>query len=184
MTYPLLIAHAEYYKRPLSLLHFDAHSDTWPDLSWDSIDHGTMFYKAIKDGLIDVDKSVQIGIRTWNEDTMGVHQITAPEVHELTVAEVVTRIREIIGDQPVYLTFDIDCLDPSAAPGTGTPVIGGLSNAQALAILRGLNGIQLIGADVVEVAPHYDHSEITAISGAHLAAEMLCMFSAIRSDLV
>ncbi|WP_414039684.1 arginase family protein [Acidithiobacillus sp. M4-SHS-6] len=140
-----------------------------------------MFYKAVKEGLIDVDHSVQVGIRTWNDDTLGIHQLPAPMVHELPEKELVGQIREILGDGPVYLTFDIDCLDPAAAPGTGTPVSGGLSNSQVLGILRGLEGVNLIGADVVEVAPVYDHGEITAIAAAHIAGEILCLFAISNS---
>lgn len=175
ITYPLLIAHAEKYGKPLALLHFDAHCDTWPDDSPDSLNHGTMFYKAIKDGLIDPAKSVQVGIRTWNDDFMGVKVLDAPWVHDHGPEAVLAEITRVIGGHPVYVTFDIDCLDPSAAPGTGTPVPGGLSSAQALKIVRNLGGLNIVGMDVVEVAPSYDQSEITAIAAAHIACDMLCL---------
>ncbi len=175
ITYPLLIAHAEKYGKPLALLHFDAHCDTWPDDSPDSLNHGTMFYKAIKDGLIDPAKSVQVGIRTWNDDFMGVKVLDAPWVHDHGPEAVLAEITRVIGNHPVYVTFDIDCLDPSAAPGTGTPVPGGLSSAQALKIVRNLGGLNIVGMDVVEVAPSYDQSEITAIAAAHIACDMLCL---------
>ena len=175
ITYPLLIAHAEKYGKPLALLHFDAHCDTWPDDSPDSLNHGTMFYKASKDGLIDPAKSVQVGIRTWNDDFMGVKVLDAPWVHDHGPEAVLAEITRVIGDHPVYVTFDIDCLDPSAAPGTGTPVPGGLSSAQALKIVRNLGGLNIVGMDVVEVAPSYDQSEITAIAAAHIACDMLCL---------
>jgi agmatinase len=178
ITYPLLKAHAEKYGAPLSIIHFDAHCDTWADDQPNSLNHGSMFYKAIKDGLIDPATSVQIGIRTWNEDFMGVNVLGADWVHEHGVAAVVKKVHEIVGKRNVYLTFDIDCLDPAFAPGTGTPVAGGLSSAQALAILRKFVGLNIIGMDVVEVAPAYDHSEITALSAAQIAAEMLCVISA------
>lgn len=178
ITYPLLKAHAEKYGAPLSIIHFDAHCDTWADDEPNSLNHGSMFYKAIKDGLIDPATSVQIGIRTWNEDFMGVNILAADWVHEHGVAAVVKKVHEIVGKGNVYLTFDIDCLDPAFAPGTGTPVAGGLSSAQALAILRKFVGLNIIGMDVVEVAPAYDHSEITALSAAQIAAEMLCVISA------
>lgn len=177
VSYPLLAAFAEFNGQPMRLLHFDAHTDTWPDECRESISHGTMFYKAVKEGLIDVDHSVQVGIRTWNDDTLGIHQMPAPMVHEFSEKDLVGRIREILGDGPVYLTFDIDCLDPASAPGTGTPVLGGLSSPQVLGILRGLEGLNLVGADVVEVAPIYDHGEITAIAAAHIAGEILCLFA-------
>ncbi|MEY2342653.1 agmatinase [Acidithiobacillus sp. IBUN Pt1247-S3] len=177
ISYPLLAAHSEQYGIPLRLLHFDAHTDTWPDPSMTSISHGTMFYKAVQSGLVDVEHSVQVGIRTWNDDTLGIHQITAPDFHATSDEAVIARIREVLGDGPVYLTFDIDCLDPAYAPGTGTPVVGGMPTQRILSVLRGLKGINIIGADVVEVAPAYDHGEITANAGAHIAAEQLCLFS-------
>lgn len=176
ITYPLLIAHAEKHGAPLSLIHFDAHCDTWPDDRRDSLNHGTMFYKAVKDGLIDPATSVQIGIRTWNDDFMGMHVLDAAWVHEHGARAAVERIGTIVGERRAYLTFDIDCLDPAFAPGTGTPVAGGLSSAQALAIMRGLGHIDIVGADVVEVAPAYDHAEITAIAAAHVACDLLCLW--------
>lgn len=175
ITYPLLKAHAQAYGAPLSLVHFDAHCDTWADDAPNSLNHGTMFYKAVKEGLIDPATSVQIGIRTWNEDFMGVNILGADWVHKNGTAAVAQRIVDIVGKRRAYLTFDIDCLDPAFAPGTGTPVPGGLSSAQALAILHRLGALNLVGMDVVEVAPAYDHSEITALSAAHIAAEMLCL---------
>ena len=180
ITYPLLKAHAEKYGAPLSIIHFDAHCDTWADDESNSLNHGSMFYKAIKDGLIDPATSVQIGIRTWNEDFMGVNVLGADWVHEHGVAAVAQKVHEIVGKRNVYLTFDIDCLDPAFAPGTGTPVAGGLSSAQALAILRKFVGLNIIGMDVVEVAPAYDHSEITALAAAQIAVEMLCVISALQ----
>ncbi len=180
ITYPLLKAHAEKFGAPLSIIHFDAHCDTWADDEPNSLNHGSMFYKAIKDGLVDPATSVQIGIRTWNEDFMGVNILGADWVHEHGVAAVAQKVHEIVGKRNVYLTFDIDCLDPAFAPGTGTPVAGGLSSAQALAILRKFVGLNIIGMDVVEVAPAYDHSEITALAAAQIAAEMLCVISALQ----
>lgn len=177
ITYPLLKAHAERYGAPLSIIHFDAHCDTWADDEPLSLNHGSMFYKAINDGLIDPATSVQVGIRTWNEDFMGVNVLGADRVHELGVAATAQEIRRIVGQRPTYLTFDIDCLDPAFAPGTGTPVAGGLSSAQALGILRKLVGVQWVGMDVVEVAPAYDHAEITALAAAQISAEMLCLLS-------
>jgi len=181
ITYPLLKAHAEKHGAPLSLIHFDAHCDTWPDDSLQSLNHGSMFYKAIKDGLIDPATSVQVGIRTWNDDFMGVHVLGADWVHENGIAATAEKILQIVGSRKTYLTFDIDCLDPAYAPGTGTPVPGGLSSAQALALLRKLGPVNLVGMDVVEVAPSYDHSEITALAAAHLAAEMLCLVAELSA---
>lgn len=172
IAYPLLKAHAKKYGAPLSLIHFDAHSDTWADTP-NRIDHGTMFYHAAKEGLVDPASSVQIGLRTTNPDTLGFNIIDAPWVHDNGIAAVVEKILAVVGDKPTYMTFDIDCLDPSYAPGTGTPVCGGLTSHQAISILRGLAGINIIGMDMVEVAPAYDVGEITALVAAALAMEML-----------
>ncbi|WP_109467282.1 agmatinase [Albibacillus kandeliae] len=174
ISFPVLRALAETHG-PLSLVHFDAHSDTWPDDDMSRVDHGTMFYKAVKSGIVDPARSVQIGIRTTNDDTLGVPTIDAPEVHRIGPEAVVERVREIVGDHPVYLTFDIDGLDPAYAPGTGTPVWGGLTSAQAAAMLRGLAGINIKGGDVVEVSPPFDTTGATAIAGAHVAVEILCL---------
>ena len=176
VTYPLLKAHAKKHGAPLSLLHFDAHSDTWSDEN-DRIDHGTMFYWAAKYGIVEPATSVQVGLRTTNHDTMGFNVIDADEVHNSGVNAVVDKIREHLGDRPVYVTFDIDCLDPSYAPGTGTPVCGGLTSHQAMSLLRGLKGINVIGMDVVEVAPAYDVGEITALAATHVAMEMLYLYA-------
>ena len=176
IAWPLLKAHAGKYGQPLSLLHFDAHSDTWEDEEG-RVDHGTMFWHAAKQGLIDPQHSVQIGLRTTNDDTLGFNIFDAPYVHENGIGKVIRKTRKILGERPVYLSFDIDCLDPSFAPGTGTPVCGGLSSHQAIQILRGLTGINLIGMDIVEVAPAYDIGEITALAGATLAVEMINMYA-------
>ena len=174
ITFPILKAMAETYG-PISLLQFDAHTDTWADDDMGRVDHGTMFYKAVKSGIVDPERSVQVGIRTTNTDTLGVPIIDAAEVHRIGPEAVVTRIKDILGDRPVYLTFDIDGLDPAFAPGTGTPVWGGLSTAQAAAILRGIAGINIKGGDVVEVSPPFDTTGATAIAGAHVAVEILCL---------
>ncbi|WP_263263332.1 agmatinase [Pseudomonas sp. RIT-PI-S] len=179
ITYPLLKAHARVHG-PLSLIHFDAHSDTWPDEGCQRIDHGTMFYHAAREGLVAPERSVQIGLRTTNDDTLGFQVLDARQVHRRGVDAIIEAIRARVGDHPVYLTFDIDCLDPAFAPGTGTPVCGGLSTVQALEILGGLRGINLIGMDVVEVAPAYDSAEITSLAAAALAMEMLCLYAVAK----
>ena len=176
VAYPILKAHARKLGAPLSLLHFDAHSDTWADEN-DRIDHGTMFYWDAKYGIVDPATSVQIGLRTTNPDTMGFNVLDAPWVHEHGINAVVESARAVLGDRPVYVTFDIDCLDPSYAPGTGTPVCGGLTSHQAMSILRGLKGINIVGMDVVEVAPAYDIGEITALAASHIAMEMLYLYA-------
>lgn len=174
ISFPILKAYAEKFG-PVSLLQFDAHTDTWADDDLSRVDHGTMFYKAVKAGIVDPARSVQVGIRTTNEDTLGVHIIDAAEVHTIGPVETARRIRDILGDHPVYLSFDIDGLDPAFAPGTGTPVWGGLTSAQAAAILREIAGINIKGGDVVEVSPPFDTTGATAIAGAHVAVEIICL---------
>ena len=181
ISFPILKAYAEKFG-PLSLIHFDAHSDTWQDDDMSRIDHGTMFYKAIKLGLIDPATSVQIGIRTVNDDSWGMNIIDAPQVHEIGPKKTAEKIREIVGDRPAYLSFDIDCLDPAFAPGTGTPVWGGLSSAQAAAILRGIAGVNLQGGDIVEVSPPFDTTGATAIAGAHVAMEIIALWCWTRRE--
>lgn len=174
ISFPILKAYAEKFG-PISLLQFDAHTDTWADDDMGRVDHGTMFYKAVKSGIVDPETSVQVGIRTTNADTLGVNIIDARELHEKGPAAAVTRIKEVLGDRPCYLTFDIDALDPAYAPGTGTPVWGGLTSAQAAAMLRDLAGINIRGGDVVEVSPPFDTNGATAIAGAHVATEILSL---------
>ncbi|MGJ8627790.1 MAG: agmatinase [Sulfitobacter sp.] len=174
ITFPILKAYAEKYG-PISLLQFDAHTDTWPDDDMDRIDHGTMFYKAVKSGIVDPKTSVQVGIRTTNEDTLGVTVIDAREVHEKGPVATVERIKSVLGTNPTYLTFDIDALDPAYAPGTGTPVWGGLTSAQCASMLRDLAGINIMGGDIVEVSPPFDTTGATAIAGAHVATEILSL---------
>lgn len=179
ISLPILRAYVEKHG-PLSLLQFDAHSDTWPDDEPARIDHGTMFYKAVKEGLIVPERSVQVGIRTVNETDMGFHVIDARQVHERGPAAVADQIRDILGTHKTYVTFDIDCLDPAFAPGTGTPVWGGLSSGQAAILLRDIAGINMVGGDVVEVSPPYDTSGATAVAAAHVAVELLCLWGWTR----
>ena len=176
VSYPSLRAHASRRGAPLALVQFDAHSDTWAD-DGKRIDHGTMFYHAIREGLIDPAASIQVGLRTTNDDPMGVEVFDAIRVHEEGWRAAAAAIRARVGDRPVYVTVDIDCLDPSQAPGTGTPVCGGLFMHQLLPMLRSMQGLPVIGADVVEVAPAYDVSEITALAGATIALELLCLYA-------
>jgi len=174
VTYPLLRAHAAIHG-PLALVQFDAHPDTWPD-DGDRIDHGTMFQRAVREGLIDTEHSIQVGIRTQAPGA-GITVLDAPWVHAHGIEATLDRIRATVGPHSAYVTFDIDCLDPACAPGTGTPVVGGLSSAQALAILRALGDLDLVGMDVVEVAPAYDTSEITALAAATVAHDYLCLLA-------
>ena len=175
-AYPALRAHSARAGGPLALIQFDAHTDTWKD-EGRRLDHGTMFFHAAREGLIDPSASIQVGIRTTNDDPMGFEVFDAIRVHEEGWRAAADAIRARVGDRPAYVTFDIDCLDPSQAPGTGTPVVGGLFAHQALAILRALHRLNVVGMDVVEVAPAYDVSEITALAGATVALELLCLYA-------
>ncbi|WP_437487871.1 agmatinase [Sorangium sp. So ce1014] len=162
----------------LSLIHFDAHSDTWSvGDDAERIDHGTMFFHAAREGIVDPAHSVQIGIRTYNPEPHGFQILDAPWVHRNGAAAVAQRILEVVQGRRVYVTFDVDCLDPCFAPGTGTPVCGGLSTATAIEILRGIAGVDVVGADVVEVAPAYDTAGITALAAATIAYEHLALYA-------
>jgi agmatinase len=170
VTLPLLKAHHRRHGS-LALLQFDAHCDT-DDA--EANHHGVMFERAALAGLIDGKRSVQVGIRTWYDPpTHKLNVLDADWVTNAGPAKTAGRIREIIGDTPVYLTFDIDCLDPACAPGTGTPVIGGVTSNFALQTLRALRGMTIAGADLVEVSPPYDPSGVTALAGATIALEIL-----------
>ena len=175
VTYPILRAYAEAYG-PVSLIQFDAHRDVEPR-EQGRIDHGTMFTHAIRDGIIHPEHSIQIGIRsTYSGERMfGMRVLYVDEVHASSAEQIAALIQRTVGDRKAYLTFDIDCLDPAFAPGTGTPVIGGLSTHQALSILRKLTDIDYVGMDLVEVAPPYDHAQITSLAGAAIALEYLCI---------
>ena len=173
ITYPLLKAHAKVHG-PLSLIHFDAHCDTWVD-DGERMDHGSMFLRAIREEIIDPTTSIQIGIRTHNSDTYGFTVLGAPWVHREGITAVTDVIKEVVGNNSAYLTFDIDCLDPAFAPGTGTPVAGGLSSSQALEAIRSLADFNIVGMDLVEIAPLYDVGEITAIAGATILHDFICL---------
>lgn len=180
ISYPILQALAAKHG-PLSLIHFDAHSDTWED-SDGRIDHGTMFFHAAKQNLVDPSRSIQIGMRTHNHDKHGFEVIDARELHQQGVDAVIARIRSRVGTNRCYVSFDIDFLDPAFAPGTGTPVVGGFNTHDALRLIRGLSGLHIIGADVVEVSPPFDVSEITALAAASIAQELLAAIAARFPD--
>ncbi len=177
VTYPVLKAHAARYG-PIGLAQFDSHSDTWRD-SGARIDHGTMFFRAIEEGVIDPARSVQVGIRSANDESFGVTTIDADAVADHPPAAIAERIRQIAGAGPSYLTFDIDVLDPAFAPGTGTPVCGGMTPNTAERILTGLAGVPFVGMDIVEVAPAYDVSETTALAAATMALNMMGLFAVL-----
>ena len=171
VTWPLLQAHAAKHG-PLALVQFDAHQDTWDD-DGDRLDHGTFVSRAVRAGLIEPARSIQVGIRTHAPDDCGIEIVDGYAIQALGVPATVERILARVGSGPAYLSVDIDCLDPAYAPGTGTPVAGGMSSAQLLMILRGLGGIDWRGMDVVEVAPAYDHADITAIAAAAVVQHYL-----------
>ena len=175
VAYPLLRAHAAKHG-PVALIQFDAHCDTWPD-DPARTDHGTMFARAAKEGIVDVEHSIQIGLRTQNDRDHGFEILTAPWVHRNGIDAVIEKTLERVGDRPAYLSFDIDGLYPAFAPGTGTPVPGGLASWQALEFVRALKPLNLIGMDLVEVSPPYDHAEITALAAAHVAHDWLCVLA-------
>ena len=181
ISYPILQSLAKKHG-PISLIHFDAHCDTWKDDS-ERIDHGTMFYQAAKTGIVDPSRSIQIGMRTHNDDDHGYQVLDARWLHQHGVAKAVEVIKARVGRHPCYLTFDIDFLDPAYAPGTGTPVVGGFNTHTALEFIRALAGINLIGCDVVEVSPPYDNAEITALAGASIAQEMLGLIASAKIAL-
>jgi agmatinase len=178
VTWPLLRAHAARHG-PLALVQLDAHQDTWDD-DGDRIDHGTFVGRAVRAGLVDPARSIQVGIRTVAPETCGIELVDAYTVHERGVPATIERVLARVGDAPAYLTVDIDCLDPAFAPGTGTPVAGGLSSAQALMLVRGLAGVDWRGMDVVEVAPAYDHADITSIAAATFVQHYLGILAAKR----
>ncbi len=175
VAYPLLKAHAKKYG-PLALIQFDAHCDTWEDDN-SRLDHGTMFARAANEGIVDVKKSTQVGLRTYNDSDFGFEILTAPFVHRHGIDVVLDIIKTRAGNSPVYISFDVDGLDPAFAPGTGTPVMGGLASWQALELVRGLGSLNLVAMDVVEVAPPYDHAEITALAAASVAHDWLCLLA-------
>jgi agmatinase len=187
ITLPLLRALSE-RTGPVGLVHFDAHVDTWPDNFGQTFAHGSVFYHAIEEGLVAPGRMIQIGIRSpvqreVHEWTLskGVTILSAEEVHEAGTRAAAQRIRDVIDDEPCYLTFDVDALDPAFAPGTGTPEIGGLATWHAQAILRRLSGLSFVGMDLVEVAPAYDVAEITALAGATIVWEYLALLGRARA---
>jgi len=170
---------------PLALVHFDAHLDTWNTYFGSArYTHGTPFRRAAEEGLLDLGRSIHVGTRgpQFSRDDLpadarlGFRLIDGRAIDDRGAAAIATEIRDFVGQAHVYVSFDIDILDPAFAPGTGTPEAGGWSSREAIAVIRGLAGIQLAGADVVEVLPAYDHAEVTAIAAANIVYELLCLF--------
>jgi agmatinase len=181
-TYSLLKVHAAKHG-PLALVQFDAHQDTWHPDAADSarIDHGSFVARAVKEGLIDPKHSIQIGIRSHAPADCGIEMIYGHEIETGGVRGAIDRILKRVGDTRAYLTFDIDCLDPAFAPGSGTPVSGGLTSREAMAILRALGAVEFVGFDVMEVSPPYDHADITAIAAATMAMTMIGLVAEKKS---
>jgi agmatinase len=191
ITLPILRAQAERHGKGISLVHFDAHVDTWKDNFGAPVGHGTPFHYASDEGLIDPKRSIQIGIRSptdtdimsYTTDELGFTVISAEQVHLDGVMSTIDAIRDTVGDNIAYLTFDIDGIDPSQAPGTGTPEVGGLFTWQALAILKRLGNINWIGMDMVEVAPAYDHAQITSFAAATIMWTYMCLLAQKKEPL-
>lgn len=166
---------------PVALIHFDAHYDTIPEYYGKPYTHGTPFYHAAKEGLVDTSKSIQIGIREGlygeedleNSKGLGYEVLHAVDMHKMTTEEIIERIKERVGDSKAFLTFDIDFVDPAYAPGTGTPILSGFSTTQALDIVRGLKELNIVGYDLVEVAPQYDPTNVTSIAAAGIMYEFI-----------
>ncbi len=169
----------------VALVHFDAHLDTWDTYFGEPFTHGTPFRRAGEEGLFDPDASMHVGIRGpvyspndfAADEALGFRIITCDQIHRLGVDEVVDRIRRRVGSKPLYLSIDIDVLDPAHAPGTGTPEVAGMTSRELLMILRGLAGSNLVSADVVEVAPAYDHAELTSLAAATIVYELACLLA-------
>ncbi len=173
---------------PIAVLHFDAHLDTWDTYFGAPYTHGTPFRRASEEGLLDKEHCLHMGIRgplyspqdLSDDKVLGFQVITSDDYQFDGLATVIERMRARLGDAPVYVSIDIDVLDPAHAPGTGTPEAGGLTSRELLNTLRGLTGVNIVGADIVEVAPAYDHAEITGIAASHVAYELLSLLSAGR----
>jgi guanidinopropionase len=174
---------------PIGMVHIDAHTDTWDEFMGCKFMHGTPFRRAVEENLIDPGRTVQIGIRGAQNKTegwdysidSGMRVIFMDEFTKIGVAAVIDEVHRVIGDGRAYISFDIDVLDPAFAPGTGTPEVGGLTSIEALTLLRGLNPLNLIGADVVEVSPPYDPSGNTTLVGATIMYELLCLLAEVVS---
>jgi agmatinase len=185
---PLLRAFAAAHG-PVAVVHFDAHLDTWDTYFGAAYTHGTPFRRASEEGLIDREACVHVGIRgplfaetdLAQDAVVGFQVISAPETDDLGVAGIAQRIASRVGSRPVYVSVDIDVLDPAHAPGTGTPEAGGLTSRELLGVLRSFASLNLIGADIVEVAPSYDHAQITGIAAAHVGYELLSALAAAHA---
>ena len=183
VTYPILKAIAK--DGPVALIHVDAHTDTWPEFYGSKFHHGAPFRLATEEGLIDPNATIQIGIRggqntleglNFSRDS-GMRVLTMDEFSDIGVEAVIAEARRVVGDRPTYISFDVDGIDPVYTPGTGTPEIGGITTVEALRLMRGLRGLDLVGGDVVEVAPPFDQTGNTALVGASIMFEILCLLA-------
>jgi|TARA_B110000116_G_scaffold182088_1_gene157808 guanidinopropionase len=188
VTLPVLRALRLGCNEPLGLIHIDAHTDTWDDFLGTDYSHGAPFRRAVEEGLIDPERTVQIGIRGaqnasvgWDySESVGMRVIFMEEVLDLGVQAVIKEARKIIGSSQAYISFDIDSIDPAFAPGTGTPEVGGFTSREALSLVRGFNGLNIAGADVVEISPPWDPTGMTALVGASMMYELLCILATAR----
>jgi agmatinase len=184
IAYPLLRVTSQRLG-PVVLVHFDAHLDTWQTYFGAPLTHGTPFRRAAEEGLFSEEHSIHVCIRgplyspsDLEEDAeLGFGTVSAMDLERIGIDGVVAAVRERVQDRPLYVSIDVDVLDPAHAPGTGTPEAGGLTSREVLGILRGLAGVRLVGADVVEVAPAYDHAELTAVAAAHICYELLALMA-------
>jgi guanidinobutyrase len=190
ITLPILRALSKKYGK-IGLIHIDAHADVNDSMFGEKIAHGTTFRRAQEEGLLDSQRVVQIGLRAqgysaddfnWSRN-QGFRVVQAEECWHKSLVPLMAEVREKMGDGPVYISFDIDGIDPAWAPGTGTPEVGGLTTIQALEIIRGCSGLNVIGGDLVEVSPPYDTTGNTALLGANLLYEMLCVFPGVKTFL-
>ena len=183
ITYPIFRSIAA--ERPLGMVHIDAHTDTWDEFQGSKFTHGAPFRRAVEDGLLDPKRTIQIGIRGaqntaegWEYSLQsGMRVVFMEEFYEVGVDAVIEEAQRVVGDGPAYISFDVDGLDPVFAPGTGTPEVGGITTLEAQKLLRGLRGLDLYGGDVVEVSPPFDPSGNTALVGATMMYEILCLMA-------
>lgn len=189
LALPLLRAAAHRAGQPVALLHFDAHLDTWDTYFGADYSHGTPFRRAVEEGLLETSALCHVGTRgplyskqnLVDDEEFGFGIITSADIYYTGVRKVIARLRDRIGETPLYISVDIDVLDPAHAPGTGTPEAGGLTSRELLELLRGLRGLNIIGADVVEVLPSYDHAELTGIAASHACYDLLSLLADRRA---
>lgn len=180
IAYPMLQVMAEKHG-PVAVLHADAHLDTWDTYFNAPITHGTPFRRASEEGFIDLTASAHLGTRgplygeqdLIDDEALGFQITSSVHIEEHGIAQAIDRIRARLGDRPVYVSIDIDVVDPAHAPGTGTPEAGGMTSREILRVVRGLADLNLVGADVVEVAPAYDHAQLTGIAASHVVYELI-----------